>query len=147
MGIISTIQPSEKVSGGYFNGVTCAAGSIFELQFEGIATSDESWVCYFIESDSMFARRREKVIPGPRPGISIKKIMITVFSQRGSQLPCMSSLKSRNTTKNILFRRYFRLCSKRKNVSHARKPQLIFLCTWTTQYATMRINLLMNYVA
>jgi len=50
-----------------------------ELQFEGIATGDESWVCYLIESDSMFARRREEVIPRLRPEISIKKVMITVF--------------------------------------------------------------------
>jgi hypothetical protein len=45
-----------------------------ELQFEGIATGDESWVCYVIESDSMFARRREEVIPRLRPRISIKKL-------------------------------------------------------------------------
>jgi hypothetical protein len=38
-----------------------------ELQFEGIATGDESCACYFIESDSMFARRREEVIPRLRP--------------------------------------------------------------------------------
>jgi hypothetical protein len=50
-----------------------------ELQFEGIATSDESWVCYLIKSDSMFARRREQVIPRLRPRISIKKVMITAF--------------------------------------------------------------------
>jgi hypothetical protein len=25
----------------------------FEMQFEGIATSDESWVCYLIESDAV----------------------------------------------------------------------------------------------
>jgi hypothetical protein len=55
-----------------------------ELQFEGIATGDESWVCYRFESDSMFARRREEVILKLRPRISIKKVMITVFSQRGS---------------------------------------------------------------
>jgi hypothetical protein len=45
-----------------------------ELQFEGIATGDESWVCHFIESDLMLARRREEVIPRLRPGISIKKL-------------------------------------------------------------------------
>jgi hypothetical protein len=50
-----------------------------ELQFEGIATGNESWVCYLIESDSMFARWREEVIPRLRLGISIKKVMITVF--------------------------------------------------------------------
>jgi hypothetical protein len=43
-----------------------------ELQFEEIATGDESWVCYHVESDSMFARRREEVIPRLRSGISIK---------------------------------------------------------------------------
>jgi hypothetical protein len=45
----------------------------FELQFDGIATSDASWVCYRIEADSMFARRREEVILRLRPGISINK--------------------------------------------------------------------------
>jgi hypothetical protein len=44
-----------------------------ELQFEGIATGDELCVCYLIESDPMFARWREKVIPRLRSGISIKK--------------------------------------------------------------------------
>jgi hypothetical protein len=43
-----------------------------ELQFEGIATGDEPWVCYLIESESTFARRREEVIPRLRPGISMK---------------------------------------------------------------------------
>jgi hypothetical protein len=37
----------------------------FELQFKGIATGDESWDRYLIESPSMFAGRREEVIPGP----------------------------------------------------------------------------------
>jgi hypothetical protein len=50
-----------------------------ELQFEGIATGDESWVCYCIESDSMFARRCEEMIPRLGLGISIKKVMILVF--------------------------------------------------------------------
>jgi hypothetical protein len=45
-----------------------------ELQFEGIATDDESWVCYLIESDSIFGRRREEVITRLRSGISIKKL-------------------------------------------------------------------------
>jgi hypothetical protein len=44
------------------------------LQVEGIATGDESWVYYFIESGSMFARRHEEVIPRLRPGIAIKKL-------------------------------------------------------------------------
>jgi hypothetical protein len=51
-----------------------------ELQLEGIATCDESWVCYLTQSDSMFACRREEVIPRLRPGISINKVMMTVFS-------------------------------------------------------------------
>jgi hypothetical protein len=55
-----------------------------ELQFERIATGDEPWVSYVIESDSIFARRREEMIPKFRPGISIKKVMIPVFSQRDS---------------------------------------------------------------
>jgi hypothetical protein len=50
-----------------------------ELQFERIATGDKSWVCYLIESDSMFARRPEKLIPKFRPRISIKKVMIAVL--------------------------------------------------------------------
>jgi hypothetical protein len=50
-----------------------------EIQFEGIATGDELWVCYQIESESMLAHRREKVIPRLRPGISIEKVMITVL--------------------------------------------------------------------
>jgi hypothetical protein len=37
-----------------------------ELQFEGIAIGDEPWICYVIESDSMFACRCEEVIPGFR---------------------------------------------------------------------------------
>jgi hypothetical protein len=45
-----------------------------ELHFDGIATDDESWVDYLIESDSMFARRREEVILRLRPGISMKKL-------------------------------------------------------------------------
>jgi hypothetical protein len=50
-----------------------------ELEFEGIATGDKSWVFYLIESDSTFARRGEEVIAGLRPGISIKRVMIAVF--------------------------------------------------------------------
>jgi hypothetical protein len=50
-----------------------------ELQFEGIATGNESWVCTLIESISMFACRREEVIPRLRPGISIKNVAIMVF--------------------------------------------------------------------
>jgi hypothetical protein len=45
-----------------------------ELQFEGIVTGDESWVCYHIESDSIFRRQREEVIRRLRPGIWIKKL-------------------------------------------------------------------------
>jgi hypothetical protein len=52
---------------------------MFELQFERIATGDESWVCYLIESEWIFAPCREEVIPKLRPGISIKKDMITMF--------------------------------------------------------------------
>jgi hypothetical protein len=50
-----------------------------ELQFEGIATSDELWACYLLESDSMFAGQPEEVIPRLRPGMSIKKVMIAVW--------------------------------------------------------------------
>jgi hypothetical protein len=49
------------------------------LLFEGIATADESWVCYLIESDSMFARRCQEVIPRLRPGISINRVVIPAF--------------------------------------------------------------------
>jgi hypothetical protein len=49
------------------------------LQFEGIATGDEPWVCHLIESDQMFVCRREEVIPRFRSRFSIKKAMITVF--------------------------------------------------------------------
>jgi hypothetical protein len=45
-----------------------------ELQFEGIAIGDESWVCYLVESDSMFAHQCEEVIPRPKLGISIKQL-------------------------------------------------------------------------
>jgi hypothetical protein len=45
-----------------------------ELQFEGIATRDGSWVCYLIESKSMFVRRPKEVIPRLRPGMSIRKL-------------------------------------------------------------------------
>jgi hypothetical protein len=50
-----------------------------ELQFDEIATSDESWAGYVIESDSMSAHRPEEVIPRLRPGILINRIMITSF--------------------------------------------------------------------
>jgi hypothetical protein len=43
-----------------------------ELQFEGIATRDELWVCSLIESASMFACRREELLPSLTPGISKK---------------------------------------------------------------------------
>jgi hypothetical protein len=51
-----------------------------ELQFERIATGDESWLCDLIESNSMFVRGREEMIPRLKSGISIKKVMIPVFS-------------------------------------------------------------------
>jgi hypothetical protein len=50
-----------------------------ELQFEGIAVGDESWVCCLTEFDSMFAHRLEKVIPRLRPRTLIKKVIISVF--------------------------------------------------------------------
>jgi hypothetical protein len=49
------------------------------LLLEGIATGNDSWTCHFVESESMFARRREEVIPRLRRVISIKKVMITLF--------------------------------------------------------------------
>jgi hypothetical protein len=49
------------------------------LQFEEIATGDKPSVSCYIESDWMFADRREEVIPRLRPGISIEPVMITVF--------------------------------------------------------------------
>jgi hypothetical protein len=81
-------------------------GPYSELQFEGITAGDKLSVCYFIESDSMFARRREEMIPWLRVGISIKTLMIRVFSQRDTELLWMPSPKGRNTTKNISFRTY-----------------------------------------
>jgi hypothetical protein len=51
----------------------------FELHFGRIATGDEAWVGHFIESNLIFGRRCEEVIPRLRPGIWIKKVMMTVF--------------------------------------------------------------------
>jgi hypothetical protein len=63
-----------------------------ELQFEGIATGDESRVCCVVESDSMFARRREGLIPRLRPAISITKVVITAFltARQSSTLDVLS---------------------------------------------------------
>jgi hypothetical protein len=94
-----------------------------ELQLEGIATGDESWVCDCIESDSMFAGRHEEVIPRLRLRISIKKVMITDFSGSRQSIPRMPSLKGRNTIQNISFRTYFRPYLMRRNIFHVRKPQ------------------------
>jgi hypothetical protein len=86
-----------------------------ELQFEGIATSDESWACYLIESDSMFARRREEVTPRFRSGISIKKIMMTAdFTVR--QLIAVNALsKGQKYNQEDLVQNIFRLCLMRRN--------------------------------
>jgi hypothetical protein len=50
-----------------------------ELPFEGIATGEELCACELIQSDSMFARRHQEMISRLKPGISIKKVMITTF--------------------------------------------------------------------
>jgi hypothetical protein len=76
----------------------------------------------------MLVDRCEEVISRLKPGISIKKVMMIVFSQRGSKLSYMPSLKGRNIIKNILFRTYFRLCLMKRNVFQTRKLQLIYLC-------------------
>jgi hypothetical protein len=54
-------------------------GMNVEDDFEGIATSDESWFQYSSNSDSMFSDSRENVLPRIRQDISASQTMITIF--------------------------------------------------------------------
>jgi hypothetical protein len=47
--------------------------------FEGIATSDESWFRYCYSSSTVFAQAPFEVIPRTRQTIGAKKTMITIF--------------------------------------------------------------------
>jgi hypothetical protein len=50
-----------------------------EHNFEGIASTDESWFQYSSYSDSMFASSRERVVPRIRRDIARQKTMLTIF--------------------------------------------------------------------
>jgi hypothetical protein len=75
----SAIRGSEKASLDTSVELFALLGPYSELQFGGIATDDESWVCYTMESDSMLACRPEEIIPKLRQRISINNVMTTVF--------------------------------------------------------------------
>jgi hypothetical protein len=101
----------------------------FELQFKGIATGDESWVYYVIGSDSRFARQPEAMIPRPRPGISIQRVVIAViFIVRQSipldALPKVLKCNKEYCVQNILPS----LLNEKKRFSR-QKLRLILLCT------------------
>jgi hypothetical protein len=53
-------------------------GIYAEHNFEGIATSDESWFQYSSSSDSIFADSRESAVPRIRRDISGQKTMLTI---------------------------------------------------------------------
>jgi hypothetical protein len=98
-----------------------------ELQFEGIATGDESLVCYVIESNSMFARPHEEMIPRLRSGISIKKVMIPVFFTARQlivldYLPKGQKYNQEYFVQNVLPS----LLHEKKCFFSARKPRSIF---------------------
>jgi hypothetical protein len=83
---------------------------------------DESWVYYFIEFDSIFARQFGEVISKLRRGISTRKVIITAFF-RARQLIVMDALhKWQKYPKNISLRTYFSHCLIRRSVFSARKP-------------------------
>jgi hypothetical protein len=73
--------------------------------------------------------------------------MITVFST-ARQLSVLNALfKGQKYNQEYFVQNIFPSLLNVKKLFHARKPQSIFLCIWTTRCATMGINLSMNYVA
>jgi hypothetical protein len=50
-----------------------------EHNFEGITTSDESWLLYTTYGDSMFAASAREMVPSTKQNISAKKTMIAIF--------------------------------------------------------------------
>jgi histone-lysine N-methyltransferase SETMAR len=74
------LSPAQKA-----DRVKCSRALLLRLQqlqqfdFEGITTGDESWFRYQYDSDSMFARSADMVVPRLRAGFQVKKTMVTIF--------------------------------------------------------------------
>jgi hypothetical protein len=103
-----------------------------ELYFEGIAAGDESWVCYFIESDSMFARRRQEAIPRLRPGILIKKGLTMMFSTAQQLVSLNALLKRQKYNQECFGQNILPSLRHEKKRFRARERRSIFFCTCTT---------------
>jgi hypothetical protein len=50
-------------------------------------TGDENWFFFSYESDSMFARTRDEVIPRTSQKIGREKVMVTIFSRSSINVP------------------------------------------------------------
>jgi hypothetical protein len=105
--------------------------------FEGIATSDESWFRYCYPSSIMFARAPSEVMPRTRQRIRAKKRMIMIFFI-ARQLILLDVLPKRSKFNHQSFIHYVLPDLKTENRNFRRwMPLAIFGCTWIIQWVTM----------